>query len=430
MKADEVPVSHLHFDRSNPRHEPFEDDSALISHLLAHEKVLPLAKDIASRGMNPMDKLGVVPMPGNPKHFVVVEGNRRLCAIKLLHSPALAQKSEDRSAFAKLASSASVPATLPVAVFRSREDAKPWLKTRHLGLGDGSGTKPWNARQKARFEGQRSPNALALAVLDYAQEQGWIDGVARKSISITVLTRYLGTPAVRSALGIGPSVPLTFPPDRDEANRTLRRFVLDAVPPADGRSKPKLVSHSTVDQRAEYAISLARSGAGTTPQTSSGKTLPASATPPAIRSRAKHPDHRKHLVPSEFRISIDDKTLHRLVGEGRSIETEDFPFAANYLLRATVERALVLFLKKRKRYDPTMPDQKLVSVSLDLLQADGGVESRLLKSLGTAACNPNLSHSLHTLSAVVHGGHAPTTKDLNKTWDFWEPILKVLLDRC
>lgn len=81
--ATSVPLARLHLDPLNPRHDPIADEDEIIAQLLSKEKVLPLAKDIAKRGaVSPLERTGAVRMEGNPGHYVVVEGNRRLCALE------------------------------------------------------------------------------------------------------------------------------------------------------------------------------------------------------------------------------------------------------------------------------------------------------------------------------------------------------------
>ena len=82
--AVQLDVSRLHLDSENPRHDPITDEPEIISRLYGREQVLVLAKNIARNGTSPLERMAVVEHPSMPGHFVVVEGNRRLCALKLL----------------------------------------------------------------------------------------------------------------------------------------------------------------------------------------------------------------------------------------------------------------------------------------------------------------------------------------------------------
>lgn len=97
---DAVSLNKLHLDALNPRHDPLNDEDEIIAQLYKSEQVLSLAKDIVAKGaLSPLDRTGVVELDGNPGHYVVVEGNRRTCALKLLHDPQKAPDQDSRQAF-------------------------------------------------------------------------------------------------------------------------------------------------------------------------------------------------------------------------------------------------------------------------------------------------------------------------------------------
>lgn len=426
---DRVPLNRLHLDSGNPRHDLIEDEGEIIEQLFRAEGVLAMAKHIAEMGLNPLERVGVIEMQGNPGHYVVAEGNRRTCALKVLRDPKKAPTVALRKSFEKMSASAELPTTLPVVVFPSREVARPWLSLRHLGAQGGAGMKPWTTPQKARFAGGTSPDELALAVLDRAQQARWIDAETRRSIGLTTLTRYLGNPVVRIALGIGSRGRLVFTHEPEEVDRALKHFVLDAIP-REGKATP-VHSRSNRAQREEYGRSLHTSGIA--PRTALPKPTPA---PPPIASSlakrrrdARSPDDRPHIVPSEFAVKSQDKNLLRLVKELRNLRPDDgFEFSTNYALRAVIERVLVLYAKKVKKHSSGMKDTQLITACANALEADG-VPDRDTKIMRMAVSNLHLAYSLDTLGAAVHGAHHPTRKGMISVWDNWEPALKLMLER-
>ena len=86
-----IEVARIFLDRDNPRHEPYEDEDQVIEYLCRYENIYPLAKDIAQNGLNPLELLAVIPEEddegGGKATYTVAEGNRRLCALKLLDDP-------------------------------------------------------------------------------------------------------------------------------------------------------------------------------------------------------------------------------------------------------------------------------------------------------------------------------------------------------
>ena len=99
----EIRIQKIYLDNNNPRHDPIDNEPSLIAHLVAHEQVKSLAEDIVRQGMmNPLDRLAVIPHLSAKGAFVVAEGNRRLCALKLLHDPDKAQNEVTRKLFASV----------------------------------------------------------------------------------------------------------------------------------------------------------------------------------------------------------------------------------------------------------------------------------------------------------------------------------------
>ncbi|MGW1740590.1 hypothetical protein ACWCPQ_17470 [Nocardia sp. NPDC001965] len=91
------PIESLLLDERNPRFaEEVDSQEAAITELLAgaHSKLVNLAQDIAREGtLNPTELPVVVNEDGD---LIVVEGNRRLAALKLLRNPELAKSASDR----------------------------------------------------------------------------------------------------------------------------------------------------------------------------------------------------------------------------------------------------------------------------------------------------------------------------------------------
>lgn len=84
---DNVPLRSIFLSLDNPRHVTLATEDQVIEYLCDKEEVWPLARDIASLGLNPLERFALVPVVGKPGIFTMAEGNRRLCALKLLADP-------------------------------------------------------------------------------------------------------------------------------------------------------------------------------------------------------------------------------------------------------------------------------------------------------------------------------------------------------
>ncbi|MCA8835290.1 MAG: hypothetical protein K8953_09420 [Proteobacteria bacterium] len=181
MEYKTLELSKISLDLENPRHEPFDTEAEVIAHLCDKEKgqgkIIALAKNIAENGLNPFERIAVIEKKDGS--FICVEGNRRICALKLLNNPKLSPKScqDDFDEISKEFDAWKEIKQLYVAKFEETdEDHKKieiWLNRTHAGPDQGRGRLQWNSEQKARHN-ENHQGKFALAVLDYAEEQGFI----------------------------------------------------------------------------------------------------------------------------------------------------------------------------------------------------------------------------------------------------------------
>jgi len=205
-------VSDLHLDGTNPRHDPVSGEREAIEALLAKEgaKITALAYHIATKGLSPIDLPLVVEEPAGV--FVVVEGNRRLAALKLLADPSLTARADYAKRFGLLKKKMTSPIfEVSCYVVATRDDAKPWQEIRHSGEQDGRGVVRWDAEATARFFGIGKTGkhvADAITLIDELRKvypknaalQTDLDTIRGKRL--TTLGRILGDPDVRDRFGL------------------------------------------------------------------------------------------------------------------------------------------------------------------------------------------------------------------------------------
>lgn len=144
----EILLKELHFDKKNPRLPSTinkSDEAAVIRWMLRDASVIELMIAIGEKGYFPGEPVLVVPTPGKEDSFDVIEGNRRLCAVKLLNNPEIApvrqQSIQTASAEARFK-----PTKLPAIVYGKREQILDYLGYRHI-----TGIKEWDPLAKARY---------------------------------------------------------------------------------------------------------------------------------------------------------------------------------------------------------------------------------------------------------------------------------------
>lgn len=429
----------LHFDPVNPRRDPMEDELQIRSVLCSDEGVLKLAEHMAEHGQNPLDRLAVIDHPNLPGHYVVPEGNRRLCAMQLLRDPDRAPTTAARKLFEKLRS-AGRPVADPIGVvwFRDRELARVWMSVKHEGEQGGIGTVQWDANMKTRHNRQgvtsgtrpKNPNLQAESLLEYAVAAQLITSTERDLIALTTITRYL--PNVRSALALLNRDDCTTNANQSEFNAALQRFLRDALPSDDPKMASAVHSRSQAGERTSYGENLRQKGYSPTERSHEpydpAKTprAPPAKKQPTGRS-ASHPDRRNRLIISGFVVSMRDPVLLRMVKEGKELDPDQARFSCNYLNRAILERVVHLYAKKHgvgiSRELEAVIGRCVDHASKQANPPTRGVE----KVLRTAASDKHAAYAPDTLGNGVHGGRIPSAADNRSNWESLQPALEFLL---
>ena len=309
LNVDGVPISRVFLALDNPRHEPVETEAEAIERLCSKEDVVPLARDIVRHGLSPLERFAMTPIgktrSGEPTYWVS-EGNRRICALKLLADPELAPP-KHRKTFENLADGWPPIKRVDAVVFNDLETLRVWLDRTHSGAQGGIGRRTWDAEQKQRFSGT-SKNKLAQVVLDYAEAEGMITKEERQG-KLTTAQRYLNPEVFQETLGLDRSNPdeLSRTRPKAEFDTMLGRFMRDLV---DGK---EVTSRKNKPEIIKYARELSNLGGVTSTRTDPE---PLSATEDTRRRRVR----RKPRQPQKVRHVQYDEDINvalRGLGNGK-----------------------------------------------------------------------------------------------------------------
>lgn len=145
-KITMIPTIDLEFDPQNPRFYRLNDPATgIVEEMLDNEGIQDLMNSIGQKGYFPGEPLLVV--ANNAGKYLVVEGNRRLAATKLLNEEFL-PPTRRRNSIQQIISEAVVspPKELPCIVYGARKEILRYLGYRHI-----TGIKEWDALSKARY---------------------------------------------------------------------------------------------------------------------------------------------------------------------------------------------------------------------------------------------------------------------------------------
>ena len=322
-----IALANLLVDLANPRHTEQTSQREAIATIALDQgiKLVNLAEDIAERGLNPGD-LPLVTPTDEDGSYVVLEGNRRLAALKLVASPELlASIGLPKNLSSKFRDlhrdyGSRFPNEVACSVL-SRDEARHWILQKHTGENEGVGIVMWDGRAKQRFRGM-SP---ALQVIDLVEQSTFIDRETRgklEKIAITNIERILSTPDARHELGVDVQKgELIF---LEPEQIVLGRLALVVSDIANKRKK--VTDLDSRDQRVAYAKAIAAQplptleGDTVSEDSSRSQSVGGRKSTPA---KTVKPD-RKTLIPSGFRIVIGHPRINRIYHELRKLKVDDF----------------------------------------------------------------------------------------------------------
>ena len=146
---EKLKVDELVLDNFNPRLPKSlhgeENEEKIVEYMLAFGNITELMQSIVETGYSDAEPLLVI-KDQNSEKYVVIEGNRRLTALKLLNNPKTAKTKT--SAINEIVESAAgkIPTTVPCIVYENRDEILDYLGYRHI-----TGVKDWGALEKANY---------------------------------------------------------------------------------------------------------------------------------------------------------------------------------------------------------------------------------------------------------------------------------------
>jgi hypothetical protein len=160
---DIIKVNLLDFDARNARltlnEAPSQDELIQEIARVEWKSCIELLKHIVKYGqLSPLENILLLSY-GN--RYIVLEGNRRLFALRLLnqHKPTLQLLGERKQTQVESIVKGHKPITeVRAVIFEHRVDAAPWITLKHASGQGGAAMKPWRAFEKDRDEYNRNPD--------------------------------------------------------------------------------------------------------------------------------------------------------------------------------------------------------------------------------------------------------------------------------
>ena len=378
----------------------------------------------------------------------MLEGNRRLSALRVLSNPDILAGTDLTEATKRLlvreASGFERSKVEPIRCVRfdDREDANDWIRRRHTGEAGGEGRITWKPLEIQRFSGDYT----TIDVIDfvgrnagYSKEEWAQAQSALGGGKSTNLTRLLESAAGQSHLGIKMEMePSRKTPllavDPKWALEVLKRIVDD------------ILKGDVNSRRLNRALDIEKYFANLPPELQPGPDTTVTA-PKAFRdislagSRAKPPQKqpvrtkpaprvRKTLAPKKHPFDTSTSTkLGMLVREAGTLDAGRFPLSCAFVLRAIVELAVNDYLKANAlplgpRGGPEFDLTKKASCVVVDLRSSGKVPPPDLRAFRNNLLTKTSACSIQSLNGFVHNRYnLPTADALRAGWEAAVPVL-------
>jgi hypothetical protein len=466
----QVPFASLLLDAYNPRHRDVLSQAEAIKAVQGRQpaKLLALAQSICEDGLSPIDRV-LVMQAEQEGAYIVLEGNRRIAALKVINNPNLCSEPRLRAQFRALRDSKRAPTTVNCVVVESRAGARRWLLLKHGGELDGAGTVRWSTGQRQRFGAKPGTQEYrALAVLDWLERTA--DDAANSRIlelvdtvfeeKLTTFGRLVTDPDFRRLVGFElddrqvklsedlsvviqrlASVmedlegDLTVTALRDKQQRLdyvevlKQRWGLSGLASAAGESSEGADEGEDDDSGSDWDSppGPGMPGAGAAPSHSpsagsSGADDPVLAPSPATRPRNPRP--RPTRLFYGLKLPACKKRTRDILVEAQRLELPSFPNSAAVLTRALIELVVDEAIESCK-WPGSRELKDRIATCVDQLDSTG--KDNRFKAVRNHVRSRDSIIGSNTMNAYLHNpDFHPTPTELRDTSDNYMSLLEAL----
>jgi hypothetical protein len=459
-------VSSLLLDPENPRIPPADhplSQDELLAELIEHDKVYELAKNIVTNGYYTDEMLITAARDGK---CVVVEGNRRLAALKALLSPEAAPEKHQKK-FRAL--SAKIPRSMiheiPTILAPSRDAALPRIAEKH--------THPmlesWKTPQQARFyqslleQGKTAVEICESHGLTRSELEDFLrmatlyrmacsldlpEDVQEKvenprSFPITTLERLLELQPGREFLCIEADPKHGFKGNvqLSEFKKGFAKVVTDV---AKGEVDSRVLRDKESIRRYLATIKDHQPDKSKRGSFSAKDLFKKTARPPspgpAKQARTKGYRPSSRLVPGELKCSVNSQRVHDVFNEFRKMKLPECPNAIAIMLRVLLELSASHYIQRIGKTNELITRYRQPHAKSDwhatlrqqttflLQEVNLPLEPLERRGLQRFLSDKDTWFNLDSLDTFIHNKNVqPTERDLRSIWGMVEPLFRIIL---
>lgn len=461
-----INVSDLALYLQNPRLSDSENQVESVRKMIQDqgEGLLKLASSIVNDGLSPIEIVGVA-FDEQTRKYVVLEGNRRVCALKLLNNPSLADDKSFRDAFEdfKTEFDKSPISEVRCAVFPTVEDSFKWVIRRHTGQQEGAGMVPWNPIQQDRSNVNllKRPPTIRLQLVESLGRNPFFDAGLKYRLSeipITNIERLFNNADIRLKCGYEIKNGMLMESNSKEyCGKVMSKVFNDFLPPkgltvatiykAEDRMKyiDKILTElgfiaQPEDSRDSDNLNPVSGIQGIAADASAsdsvddydivGAEAVNGSVQPSPRPRGLDSSTRKTLwTRGQTKPLLDNPKASKIYDEIKKLDCNKHPIIVSLGMRAliaeTTERCYQTVLKKK---DKDSLSRKLVKIKnhLKTNNREDLIELRKLDFLAISEGATDIPDVALLHSYEHQDNSIPTRNDLFSIWDRFCPVIDAM----
>ena len=427
-----VPVADLLLDEENPRlSTPNEGQRETIRAMAAFQgsRLQALTTDIVRYGLDPSD-LFIVMEVGN-KRYVVLDGNRRVTALKVLENPEIVNGAVTAGvlrALKRLSSEYHSNTTDAVlcTVVNDRIEADHWIELKHTGYQDGAGPLRWGPDEGARFRARTGGTLdVETQALNFLQKRGDITPEFRQKVPTSTYRRLLRTPAVREKLSLDWKDNTLIVLGEESAVAKALLYVAHDL--AEGRVTVRSLDRQA--DRVRYAESLPPEIVVARPTAQTGTPADTKTKQRSSTASARQRD-RDRLIPGTAALNVTDNRVRDIETELKRLSLQQYPNAVSVLFRVFLELSADAYIEGIGLSGVTEKDslgRKLQEVTSDLVTKRKLTAQQAQVVDRASQRDSYLGPSITGMHQYIHNKHMyPAPSDLRADWDSLQPWFKAV----
>ncbi len=459
-------LSNLYLDLLNPRFEEQKSQNEALNTMAMDQKdkLLVLLRDILLNGLNPSDIPIVMPDDEKKNGYVVLEGNRRIAALKLLGKPAIISNASLRKKYESLQKKYGhgIIKDIECIIVNTRDEANLWIERKHSGEQNGIGTVQWNSVQKDRFHSIKTgKDSKVIQILDFLKsisegDEQFAEQIRR--VKPTNLERLLSTPDVRTLLGLDFSQGIFASRLKPEEVQKSLMAVITRLSKDDFSVKDiyrredrlEFIHGIPVEERPDitnksesrWELKNYKNTKDYSPETDRHKRLDEVVADALIREISKdgntmeaRPTTREFFIPVDFSIAIPNERINRLFYELKQLSHVHFPNVCSVMIRVFLELSVDYYLEFfgllkgdiiSGAMDPRDLKQKTKNVIEDLSRKKY-IDQAKARGMRNYFNQDHSSFSIDSLNAYVHNkDFNPIPEALMLSWENTQPFFELL----